>query len=103
MPEERQATIRVFGSLHDLLCERDMPTTFSIELPEAGLSGSDIAVDLGLPLDQIEGVFCNGTVYPVGHVIRPGDRAAFVPYGTPGPHRVALGLYKAGKSGQDAQ
>jgi hypothetical protein len=98
MPEERQATIRVFGCLYDLLCERDLPTTLTIDLPEEGRLAGDIALDLGLPLEQIEGVFCNGTVYPVGHVIRPGDRAAFVPYGTPGPHRVALGLYRAGKS-----
>ena len=34
--------------------------------------------------------------------VSPGDRVAFVPYGTPGPHRVFLGLYTAGKEESDA-
>ena len=56
-----------------------------------------IATRLDLPHDLIEGVFCNHTVYGLDHVIRPGDRIAFVPYGTPGPHRFTLGLYDAGR------
>ena len=43
----------------------------------------------------------NRTVYGIGHHVDPGDRVAFVPYGTPGPHRVYLGLYKAGKDAGD--
>jgi hypothetical protein len=35
--------------------------------------------------------------------ISPGDRVAFVPYGTPGPHRVFLGLYAAGKESDAAE
>jgi hypothetical protein len=97
--DERTATIRVFGCLHDLCCERGIPTTMLVDVSEEGTAASEIAIRLGLPLDQIEGVFCNGTVYPIEHIVHPGDRAAFVPYGTPGPHRFSLGLYKAGKAG----
>ena len=32
-------------------------------------------------------MFCNHRTYPIDHIIMPGDRVAFVPYGTPGPHR----------------
>ncbi|KAF0207182.1 MAG: hypothetical protein FD171_1945 [Actinobacteria bacterium] len=103
MAEERTATIRAFGCLHDLLCEREEPTTVHLDVPEEGLPASEIARQLGLPLDLIEGVFCNGTVYPVEHVVLPGDRAAFVPYGTPGPHRFSLGLYAAGKVDTNAR
>jgi hypothetical protein len=46
---------------------------------------------------MIEGVFCNRVVHGIDHVIKPGDRVAFVPKGTPGPHRFFLGLYAAGK------
>lgn len=102
MSEQGTATIRVFGCLHDLRCARELPTTMLLDVPEEGTPASEIALELGLPLDQIEGVFCNGTVYPIDRIVRPGDRAAFVPYGTPGPHRFSLGLYNAGKGGTKA-
>jgi len=90
-------TVRLFGSLHTLYRERGLPTTVSAEVPQEGMSARDLAISLGLPLDMIEGVFCNRVVYGVGHVVLPGDRVAFVPKGTPGPHRFFLGLYAAGK------
>ena len=51
--------------------------------------------------DMIEGVFVNHTVYDLGHYVMPSDEVAFVPYGTPGPHRFYLGLYKAGKQSRE--
>jgi hypothetical protein len=90
-------TVRMFGSLHTLRKERGLPTTAELEIAEEGISGAELAGLLDIPLDQIEGVFCNRTVYPVRHRIMPGDRVAFVPKGTPGPHRFFLGLYAAGK------
>jgi hypothetical protein len=77
--------VRMFGSLHALR-------------REAGA----IALGLDLPLDAIEGVFCNGHVYGLGHVLAPGDRVGFVPHGTPGPHRFMLGLWSAGREDEDA-
>jgi len=41
-------------------------------------------------------------VHGIGVHVSPGDRVAFVPYGTPGPHRVFLGLYAAGEEESDA-
>ena len=75
-----------------------MPTTAEVEAPEDGTSARQIALDLELDLSVIEGVFVNGTVYDLGHSVMPGDRIAFVPQGTPGPHRVYLGLYSAGRA-----
>jgi hypothetical protein len=87
----------MFGQLHALRREGGLPTTVVVRVPAAGISAADLASELGLPLDVIEGVFCNHTVYGLERVILPGDRVGFVPYGTPGPHRVYLGLYRAGK------
>lgn len=97
MRDSREITIRTFGCLRDLRCDRGLPPTVVREVPEAGVTAGDLATGLGLPHEKIEGVFCNGTVYPLSHVVHPGDRVAFVPYGTPGPHRFSLGLYQAGK------
>lgn len=90
--------VRLFGALHALRKERGLPTALEVDVPAEGMTGADLATALDLPLERIEGLFCNHTVYPVGHRIYPGDEVAFVPEGTPGPHRFFLGLYKAGKN-----
>ena len=101
MPDS-PVTVRLFGALHSLRRERGLPTVVEVIVPEEGLTGVELARQLDLPAEMIEGVFCNRTVRPVGWVLRPGDRVAFVPKGTPGPHRVFLGLYAAGRdSGAD--
>lgn len=93
--------IRIFGMLGALRTERGLPTTVEMEVPAGGITSGQLADQLELPHDLIEGVFCNHTVYGLDHLIRPGDRVAFVPYGTPGPHRFTLGLYDAGRGERD--
>lgn len=88
--------VRLFGLLHTLRKEQGLPTRLEVEVPEGGAPASAIAEQLGLPLERIEGVFCNHVVRPLSVVIAPGDEIAFVPQGTPGPHRYFLGLYEAG-------
>jgi hypothetical protein len=87
----------MFGALHTLRKERGLPTVAEVAIPAEGLTATALADALDLPLDLFEGVFCNRTVYPMRHSIAPGDRVAFVPKGTPGPHRFFLGLYAAGQ------
>jgi hypothetical protein len=96
MADDR-VTVRMFGSLHALYRERGLPTTVETDVPAEGTAATDLAASLDLPLELIEGVFCNRVVRPLDWVIHPGDRVAFVPKGTPGPHRFFLGLYAAGK------
>lgn len=93
------ATVRLFGALYALQKERGGDTVLEVELPAEGVTGAELADMLDIPLSMIEGVFCNRTVRPLGHRLMPGDRIAFVPEGTPGPHRFFLGLYAAGKEG----
>ena len=95
------ATVRLFGALYALQKERGGETVLQVELPPEGVTGTELAAMLDLPLSMIEGVFCNRTVRPLGHRLMPGDRVAFVPEGTPGPHRFFLGLYAAGKEGAE--
>lgn len=92
-------TVRMFGALHTLYRERGLPTTVEAEVDAGGIPARDLATSLDLPLAMIEGVFCNRIVRPLDWVVRPGDRVAFVPKGTPGPHRFFLGLYAAGREG----
>jgi hypothetical protein len=94
---DKRVTVRVFGSLHTHRKSSGLDTTVTVDVPAEGISGRALAESLDLPLDQIEGVFCNGHVYGLSRVIMPGDRVGFVPHGTPGPHRFMLGLYQAGK------
>ena len=97
MTGEGDVTVRMFGQLHTLRRAGGLATTVIVSVPADGISAADLAARLDLPLEAIEGVFCNHTVYGLDRVIVPGDRVGFVPYGTPGPHRVFLGLYQAGK------
>lgn len=88
--------VRFFGLLHAHRTASGLADRESVEIPEEGMTARDLAKRFALPLELIEGVFCNGKVYGPSHVIMPGDRVAFVPKGTPGPHRFTLGLYSAG-------
>jgi len=97
MNENAPIQVRIFGLLAAHRTERMEPTSLEMQVPDEGTTAEAIADGLGLPPELIEGVFCNHTVYGLDHVISPGDRIAFVPYGTPGPHRFTLGLYSAGK------
>ena len=95
-------TVRIFGSLRPYRTERGLPHTLAVDVPEGGIAARDLAVSLELPPEKIEGVFVNHVVHGIGVRVSPGDRVAFVPYDTPGPHRVFLGLYAAGKEDSDA-
>ncbi len=94
MPE---LEVRLFGLLHAHCVETGRESIRRIEIPEEGIVARDLARQLELPPHLIEGVFCNHKVYGATHVVLPGDTVAFVPKGTPGPHRYTLGLWQAGQ------
>lgn len=95
MPEP--VSVRIFGSLRPLREQRGLPCTLDVEVPTEGTTGRALAEQIELPLDRVEGVFVNHTVHGLAVHIMPGDRVAFVPNDTPGPHRFFLKLYAAGK------
>lgn len=102
MSDSGSATVRVFGVLTAIQRERGLPCETLEVIPTEGLSAGELAERMGLPVERIEGVFCNHTIYGLTHIVMPGDEVAFVPHGTPGPHRYMLGLYKAGHEEREA-
>jgi hypothetical protein len=87
------ATVRMFASLHTFRRDRGLPTTVSVEVPADGVRAADLAQSLELPLEAIEGVFRNSELVGLGALVAPGDRIAFVPYGTPATHPAFFGRH----------
>lgn len=89
-------TVRTIGLLHGIRREAGLPTSFTTDVPAEGREASVLAVDVGLPLEAVEGIFHNYTKSGLDSVIRPGDRVAFVPYGTPASHPAFFGPFGEG-------
>lgn len=83
---QAQVTVRMLAFLHTHQRELGRPTSLTVDVPSEGVRAVDIATSLELPLEIIEGLFLNGTLLGLGALVRPGDRVAFVPYGTPASH-----------------
>lgn len=83
--------IRGFGDFSKLFQERNWPYPLFYELKEPTTTG-ELAKILDLSEDKIEVVFVNGLAWGLDYPVKPGDRVAFVPPGTPGPYRIMLGF-----------
>ncbi|ALC15847.1 hypothetical protein DSOUD_1062 [Desulfuromonas soudanensis] len=97
MEKKANAVIRLYGNLHTLRKERGLPSVAELWLPAGGRTAAEVAAELDLPLERIEGVFCNHKAYGLDRILCPGDELAFIPTGIPGPHRYMLGIHAAGK------
>jgi hypothetical protein len=85
-------SIRIFGFLRKYMDEQGLPYALEKEMDPKGKAAWDIALELGIPPKEVEGVFVNGVIENIYDKVFPGDRVAFLPYGTPGPYRVFLGM-----------
>lgn len=83
--------VRGFGDLKKLFEERNWPFPLAYDLQEE-ITARSLAAKLDIPFEKIEIVFVNGSAQGLDHPVKPGDRVAFVPPGTPGPYRVILGF-----------
>jgi hypothetical protein len=86
-------TVRAIAFLDTFCKEHGLPTTMSVEVPDKGVSAFDLAGSVGLPVERIEGIFHNYRVSGLDAVVLPGDRVAFVPYGTPASHPAFFGPF----------
>ncbi len=93
MDDTRPVTVRMIAMLDGYRRERGLPTTLSLELPTEPCTAEEIAQRLDLPLDLIDGVFLNYRGAGLDVVVRPGDRVAFVPRGTPASHPAFFGPF----------
>ncbi|MDO8847118.1 MAG: MoaD/ThiS family protein [Coriobacteriia bacterium] len=91
MTDTAPATVRVIALLHGYCREHGLPTSLTMRVPTEGIRALDLASSLGLPVERIEGLFLNGHLVGLGATIRPGDRVAYVPYGTPASHPAFFG------------
>lgn len=94
--EEKEHTIevRVFGKLRRYMDDRGLPYALGSSTGPDGSTAYALAIDLGIPPEEIEAVFRNGRVQNIYDRVLPGDRVAFLPYGTPGPYRAFLGIWR---------
>jgi hypothetical protein len=84
--------IRIFGSLRQYMGDGGFANPMVKDVGSEGSSAYALAVDLGIPPEKVEAVFCNGRVQNIYDPVQGGDRIALAPYGTPGPYRVFLGM-----------
>lgn len=58
----------------------------------SGFSVNNLIDHLGLKDKDVEAVFINGKAGFFDDILNDGDRVALIPPGTPGPHRLLLGI-----------
>ena len=87
-------SIRIFGFLRRYMDTQGLSYAFDKDIDPKGEPAYNIAVELHIPPKEIEAVFINGSVKNIYDSVFPGDRVAFIPYGTPGPYRVFLGMVR---------
>lgn len=86
--------VRFFMFLTELCKERNWPSPMQFYLAD-DISGLALLEKLDVPVEKVEVLLINGrAVRPTEATVRPGDRVALLPPGTPGPYRVMLGFKK---------
>ena len=100
MAEPAKVLVQMFGSLHTYRRKQGLSPKVELDVPAEGILAVEIARQLELPLEKIEGVIHNHKVKSLDCAVMPGDKLAFVPRGIPGPYRFMLGIYAAGKRSQ---
>jgi molybdopterin converting factor small subunit len=83
--------VRAFGELMKLFAERNWPWPLVVPI-DGETTADDLAEKFDIPMKKVEILFVNGFAQRLDYPIKPGDRIAFVPPGTPGPYRLFLGL-----------
>jgi len=88
----KEVEVRGFSFIKKIFDKRGLSSPTYIRL-EKECSAVELAEMMDLPLEKIEAVFVNGVASPIAKGwVKPGDRVAFVPPGTPGPYRGILGM-----------
>lgn len=83
--------LRGFAKLYHVFKEKGLGFPEYYEVND-GITGKQLIQDLGLGPEDVEAIMVNGCVFNMKNLIKPGDRVAILPPGTPGPYRVILGI-----------
>lgn len=100
MSETAPVTVRMIAALHTYRIERGLPSTVQVEVPDEGTTALALAEQLELPISRIDGVFHNYRGAGLDVIVRPGDRVAFVPIGTPASHPAFFGAFVTREEGR---
>lgn len=87
----KSVEVRGFGTIKKIFDERKWSFPLNVNI-EKTMTAGELVKKLDIPVDNIEVVFVNGIAQGLNYPIKPGDRVAIVPPGTPGPYRVFLGF-----------
>ncbi len=87
------AHVRMLAFLHTHQRALDRPTSLDIEVPANGIPAATLADQIGLPAELVEGLFHNNRNSDLTALVKPGDRVAFVPPGTPASHPAFFGKF----------
>lgn len=93
MPTTTTAHVRMLAFLHNYRRDRGLPVRLDVEVPADGIVASDLAEEIGLPHELVEGLFHNNRNVDLHTRVMPGDRVAFVPPGTPASHPAFFGRF----------
>jgi len=93
MSQTAPVTVRMLGLLHTHRVERSLAPSVQERVPDDGVTARELALSLGLPVELIDGEFLNHRSADLDAVVRPGDRVAFVPIGTPASHPAFFGPF----------
>jgi len=83
--------LRGFAKLQAVMKEKGFGFPEMYEVGD-GLTGYQLLEQLAIQQDDVEAIMVNGSVCSLSYFIKPGDRVAILPPGTPGPYRVILGI-----------
>jgi len=87
----KEIEVRAFGEFMKIFKEHNWSWPIRVEI-DGETTADVVAEKIGISMKKVEILFINGFAQKPDHPIKPGDRIAFVPPGTPGPYRLMLGL-----------
>jgi hypothetical protein len=93
MTPTNTAYVRCLAFFDTYRKDRGQPTALDVEVPQDGITVLALTEELGLPADKLDGAFLNHRNTGADAVVRPGDRVALVPVGTPASHPAFFGPF----------
>ncbi len=91
MPE---VTVNLFGKLQEEYLNKGLSPVNIIHNIRPGETIIDLLKRLNIDENEVEGAFLNGRIVPLTSELKGGERIGLIPYGTPGPHRFLMGIYR---------
>ena len=93
MTPENVAHVRCLALFHTFQRDRGRPNELDVEVPADGATVLGLVEDMGLPVEILDGAFVNYRNSGPDAIVRPGDRVALVPHGTPASHPAFFGPF----------